>query len=101
MLTISSDILNNRTRLPQQYKVVFRDYFKRESRQFGHVFNSWKQISSALVRAPLAGGGSVIPFPPGRSEPSVGVHLDPGVGLLHIVGKGHQSPLDLVDSCWP
>ena len=30
-----------------------------------------------------------------------GVHLEPRVGLLHIVGKGHQVPVDLVDSCWP
>ena len=54
-----------------------------------------------LERAPLAGGGSVTLIPPGRSEPSVGVHFDPGVGLLHIVGKGHQAPVDLVDSYWP
>ena len=77
---------------------MFRDYFKGELRQFGQAYNSWKQISSTLERDPLAGGGSVTPIPPGRSEPSVGVHLEPRVGLLHIVGKGHQAPVDLVGS---
>ena len=58
-------------------------------------------ISRTLERTPLAAGGSVTPFPPGRSEPLVGDHLDQRVGLLHTVGKDHQAPVDLVDSCWP